>query len=258
MDYRAFVDGREEPSQRNMSWLCEIQDRFDVEYYAGHERDRGIDVDSVCTQIDTGIADTREHLDYLSTVAQLLDDVEVDTIEVGDLLEEMKVRRQVEPEREYRLLGVRWWGGGPFVTEHKPGSEIHANPLYEVLAGSLIYNRLFAWRAAFAVLEYEHDGCYVSNEFPTFAVREGVSNASLVKLFIVHCMNGPYYTAIVDAQSTGSTKTSRTRPNQQEFLSTRIAMPKSVDDRRTAVALLQRADDDRKRIRIVCVSSFVI
>jgi len=107
-------------------------------------------------------------------------------------------------------------------------------------SGLVVYNRLFAFRGSFAVAEKEHEGCFVSGEFPTFKVKSDVENGDIVCKYIVHCLNSPKYLAVVDALSTGSTKTSRNRFNQKLFLTMKIDIPKSPDALKTIVTLLDK------------------
>ncbi len=67
-----------------------------------------------------------------------------------------------------------------------------------------------------------------------FRAKEGVPDADMLCRYIVHCLNSPQYLAIVDAESTGSTKTSRNRFNEDEFLDFVVQVPQAADDLRTA------------------------
>ena len=247
MDYRAFLRGQATLDQHRMSWISKVHDRLDAEYHAEPDAESAVDLTSIRAEMYAGIRDTESSLQELASLPKLIDELNIDTVAVGDLLKEVGIRRQLDPEQEYRLLGVRWWGEGAFIREQKRGRDIKAKSLYEVRSGCLIYNRLFAYRAAFAVLEDMHDGCYVSNEFPTFTVREGIEQPKLVKQFILHCMNSSYYIALIDAQSTGSTKTSRNRFNQSQFLRMQIAFPTSGKDLCQAVVLLQKGDEMKRQ-----------
>ena len=107
----------------------------------------------------------------------------------------------------HRLLGVRWWGEGAFVREQKLGRQLRGQ-VFRVSAGNLIYNRLFAFRGSFASVSPELDGCFASGEFPTFRVRPDVKGSELLFRYIARVLNSPQTLAVVDRESTGSTKTS--------------------------------------------------
>src|SRR5690348_15994480 len=89
-------------------------------------------------------------------------------VALGEVLEQVSRVEPVQPDKEYRLLGVRLDGNGPFIRETKTGAHVAAFGLYRVAAGDFIYSRLFAWRGAFGTIDETLDGCYVSGEFPTF------------------------------------------------------------------------------------------
>ena len=95
------------------------------------------------------------------------------------------------------------------------------------------------------MLGHEHDGCHVSGEFPTFAVKRSVEAADSVSKYVVHSLNSPQYLALVDSLSTGSTKQSRNRFNQKLFLDLLIQMPTSPDGLRRVVSLLDKASQLR-------------
>jgi type I restriction enzyme M protein len=62
----------------------------------------------------------------------------------------------------------------------------------------------------------------------------------------VHCLNSPQYLKIIDAQSTGSTKTSRNRFNEKLFADLTIHIPVSKADLSHVVTLLDRATELRQ------------
>lgn len=87
----------------------------------------------------------------------------------------------------------------------------------------------------------DHNDCYVSGEFPTFTAKEGISNPDLITRYVVHCLNSPKYLSVVDALSTGSTKTSRNRFNQKEFLGMKVDIPQDEKGLASIVDLLDRS-----------------
>lgn len=102
-------------------------------------------------------------------------------VRLGEVLEPIARCEAVDPVREYRLLGVRLDGGGPFLREKLLGSSIAATKLYRVHAGDFIYSRLFAWRGAFGVIGRELDGSYVSGEFPIFLPKPDALDVSFLR-----------------------------------------------------------------------------
>jgi type I restriction enzyme S subunit len=119
------------------------------------------------------------------------------------------------------MAGVRWYGEGLFQRETVRGSEQSARWLMPLMPGALIYNRLFAWKASFAVVPPNLAECYVSNEFPQF-----VTDASriLPEYLFLWCLSGRTIKA-VNAASTGSAAVSRNRFREEFFVDFEIALP---------------------------------
>src|SRR5262249_37323308 len=90
------------------------------------------------------------------------------SVHLGQVLTPVAREETIDATKEYRLLGVRLDGQGPFLREVIIGTQTSATKLFRVQRGDFIYSRLFACRGAFGVIGEELNGCYVSGEFPTF------------------------------------------------------------------------------------------
>jgi type I restriction enzyme S subunit len=155
-------------------------------------------------------------------------------VALGEILRQVSRPVAVDPDKTYRLLGAHWYAKGLYVKEEKPGTEIRASNLFEVRAGDFVYNRLFAWKGAFALANPEHEGCFVSNEFPCFeADRERLDPRFLWLYFSRE-------TAWSEALglSSGSTPTSRNRLKEDQFLAMTIPLP-SLPEQRRIVARIE-------------------
>jgi type I restriction enzyme M protein len=240
LDWRAHRRGELVPSDR--SWAAEVRDRLDPKFYRARSGAPTADVETIGQDVAERIANAQAaHAGFADEVAAAFRQTRFVTARLGDLFEEVSDSHSVQPENDYRLLGVRWWGGGTFVREEKRGREIKGKTLYKVTAGWLIYNRLFAFRGSFAVVPEEHGGCYVSNEFPTFVARDSVEHPELVTQYVAHALNSPQYLDAIDAQSTGSTKESRNRWNQPLFADFKIQIPEDEDGLKRTVDILRRS-----------------
>ncbi len=140
---------------------------------------------------------------------------------VGELVHQARREESVDTSTEYRLLGVRWYGEGLFIREQKMGDEVAAAKLYRVKQGDFVYNRLFAWKGSFAVVEPGLDGCHVSGEFPTFEV----DHANLDVRYLLALFTDPAIWGLVEDRSTGGTPTSRNRLKEAAFLNLEIPVP---------------------------------
>lgn len=114
-------------------------------------------------------------------------------------------RELIDPNRTYKLLGVRWYGNGAFLREERLGEGLSAQHIYRVKPGDVIYNRLFAWKGSFGLVGEDLTGCYVSNEFPLFAARLDKVDPQ----FLLRVLQHPRTSERADAFSTGTTSISR-------------------------------------------------
>lgn len=142
-------------------------------------------------------------------------------IRVSELVQQVEERVKVETDKEYNLIGVKWYGEGTFFRETVRGDSLSAAYLTPVIPDAFIYNRLFAWKGSFAVVPEEHRGCFVSNEFPQFIVDERRILPRYLYLFFM-CNST---IKAVDASSIGSAAVSRNRFKEDDFLSFEIPLP---------------------------------
>jgi hypothetical protein len=68
------------------------------------------------------------------------------------VLRRVEREEAVDASKEYRLLGIRLDGPGPFLRETVMGKQTSATKLYCVAKGDFIHSRLFAYRGAFGVI----------------------------------------------------------------------------------------------------------
>ncbi|MBI4715476.1 MAG: restriction endonuclease subunit S [Nitrospirae bacterium] len=143
----------------------------------------------------------------------------------------------VDATKEYRLLGVRLDGQGPFLRQVITGSQIAATKLFLVYEGDFIYSRLFASRGAFGVVDASLDGCYVSGEFPTF-----VPMSDRIDLkFLRYWFQLPKTLARVNENCSGSTPLTRNRFKENFFLSLEIPLPPLSAQRRIVARIEELA-----------------
>jgi type I restriction enzyme S subunit len=147
---------------------------------------------------------------------------------LSTLLRQVSRPENVDPSREYRMLGARWYAGGLFKKDIQTGQSIKAARVYRVQRGDFIYNRLFAWKGSFAVADEESQGCYVSNEFPCFEVESSRLDA---RYLLHYFMQVPSWNKALGLSS-GATPTSRNRLKEKQFLEMSIPLPPVFEQRR--------------------------
>jgi type I restriction enzyme, S subunit len=148
-------------------------------------------------------------------------------VRLSEVLVPVNRNEKVVASKEYRLLGVRLDGRGPFLRETVTGAETSAKSLARVVKGDFIYSRLFAWRGAFGIIDPELDGCYVSSEFPTFNVKPDQLDIQFLNLWFYL----PSTLAAVVECCTGSTPLTRNRFKEEFFLALHIPLPPHGEQR---------------------------
>lgn len=161
------------------------------------------------------------------------------SVRVGTLVRQVTERVRAEADKEYKMAGVRWYGEGVFHRETVRGNEMSASQVTPLVPGALIYNRLFAWKASFAVVPTELADCFVSNEFPQFIPDTSRILAEYLYLF---CTRDATIRA-VNTASTGSAAVSRNRFKEEHFFDFDIPLP-PLAEQKAIVARWRKAKDE--------------
>ena len=90
---------------------------------------------------------------------------------------------RLEPDIEYRTMGVRWYGKGAYDRGIVTTETVKAKHLYRARKGDFTFNRIDTDKGAFDVVSTDLDGALATNEFPLFEVDEEVINAYFLLLY---------------------------------------------------------------------------
>jgi len=166
---------------------------------------------------------------------------------LADVLNPAAREEIVDSAKEYRLLGVRLDGHGPFLRETVIGTQISATKLSRVAAGDFIYSRLFACRGAFGVISEELDGCCVSGEFPTFLPVPRKVDVEFLKYWF----RLPSVITRINEDCSGSTPLTRNRFKENFFLALEIPLPPLAEQRRIVARIEEVAPhiDEARQLR---------
>lgn len=139
----------------------------------------------------------------------------------------------VESDQEYVLAGLYSFGRGLFARSTISGSETRYKSLYRLHQGQLVYARLNAWEGAVAVVTPDHQGLYVSQEFPVFNVD--LDRALPSYLGWISRWKRFWDALMGVARGIGSqTGARRLRVHPDRFLSARIPLPGIPEQARIA------------------------
>lgn len=174
-----------------------------------------------------------------------------DCVPIAQIATRVQRPESVDSTKTYRLLGAHWYAKGLYVKDEKLGAEIRASRLLAVRAGDFVYNRLFAWKGSFALAQEEHDGCFVSGEFPCFQLD---SERVIPRfLWLYFSREAAWLESL--SLSTGSTPTSRNRLKEGQFLKIPVPLPPLDEQRRIVAridelaALIEEAQELRAKAR---------
>lgn len=149
-------------------------------------------------------------------------------VTIQDVVQQVRRTVSVEEGGRYPLLGVRWYGNGAFLREVGVGGKIKATKLFRVEVGDFIYNRLFAWKGSFSVIDEALSENFISGEFPTFVTDRQRLLPEYLNLLM--CQSSTW--TQIERESTGSTATSRNRWKESRFLEWLILLPPLPEQRR--------------------------
>lgn len=89
-------------------------------------------------------------------------------VRLGEVITQVADEHVVDTAGTYPNVGIYSYARGLFAKPPIGGLATSAVKLNRVHTGQFIYSRLFAFEGAYAKVEAEFDGCFVSNEYPTF------------------------------------------------------------------------------------------
>ncbi|MCY4393928.1 MAG: restriction endonuclease subunit S [Rhodospirillaceae bacterium] len=97
------------------------------------------------------------------------------------------VRRpvEIEPDKSYPELGVRSFGRGTF---HKPaldGAQVGTKKLFHIEPGDLVFNIVFAWEGAVAVVQSDDKGRVGSHRFLTCVTAPNTVTADFLQFYFL-------------------------------------------------------------------------
>ena len=135
------------------------------------------------------------------------------------------------PDEDANLVGVRWYGDGPFHREFKEALKITKKSHFVIRKGDVIYNKLFAWKGSFGIVPPDLDGMFVSDKFPTYELDESQVDPQ----FLYWYVRIPQLWQQAKELSTGSATISTVRSKASPFRASSTpysAQPRAAPTRR--------------------------
>jgi len=145
----------------------------------------------------------------------------------------VRTKRPFKPEdgASYPLLGVRWYAAGCHV--HNACAESLKSPtLTRLQPGDIIYNKMWASKGSFGVVDVGQSDAVATSEYPVFRARPGLDTDFLRLVF-----EQPRFWSLAKAWSSGTTGRARLHP--RDFL--RLPVPLPPKDEQFAMAAVFKA-----------------
>src|SRR5208337_4752109 len=142
-------------------------------------------------------------------------------IRFADLFERIERKFLLDDSQYYNCVGVRWYGLGAFVRKKLLGAEISRKQQWIIQSGDIVYNKLFAWKGAFAIVDKEVDGCIVSDKFPTYRVNTEL----LDPRWLGYYFRTPLLAHQAEALSKGAAAISKLTLNPPQFWELSVPLP---------------------------------
>lgn len=158
----------------------------------------------------------------------------------------------VDDEVEYQTVGVRWYGNGAFVRERLIGADIARKQQWIIRSGDVVYNKLFAWKGAFAIAAETVDGLLVSDKFPTYELDV----AQVDPEFLAYYFRTANVAFQAERLSKGAAAISKLTLNPPQFWDLTIPLPGKGEQRRLASMLadVERRIEEARRLRLDAAS----
>lgn len=163
------------------------------------------------------------------------------------ILERTERKFVIDDATEYSRVGVRWYGKGAFVRDRVLGADIARKQQWIVHAGDVVYNKLFAWKGAFAIADDTVDGHLVSDKFPTYAL----DLSKVEPRYLMHYFRTSPLAYQAERLSKGAAAISKLTLNPPQFWDLTIPLPPLAEQHRL-VATLDAAEEklmDAKRFQ---------
>lgn len=167
-------------------------------------------------------------------------------VRFGDVMVPNRRPYTLGPTEDADLVGMRWYGEGPFHRELKPAEKIRKKSHFRIRAGDVIYNKLFAWKGAFGVVPPELDGMFVSDKFPTYELDRSRVDDPYLRWFFRH----PGVWEEAREMSTGSAAVSKLTLNPPKFLELGLPLP-SLAKQKLIVAQIEAVAEKLQRATLL-------
>ncbi len=152
-----------------------------------------------------------------------------ETVRLQHLLKEVRRPVNVREHETYREIGVRSHGRGVFHKAPVTGEVLGNKRVFWMKPGALVFNIVFAWERAVAVLSESEDGMIGSHRFPTYDAIPGRAEAR----FLQYYFTTGYGHYLLELNSPGAAGRNKTL-SQSALMKEEIRVPPAPEQRAIA------------------------
>jgi hypothetical protein len=230
-DFRNFLKDKECEHIFRYSRIVKIDSqisRLDAERYIPVEKDANIDLpcnvsENLLNEINIL---SKQIIAIQKSMQNTFEKNEFDFVRNDKIFEAVKNIILIKPDEEYERLGISGKGNGIFKKEPVNGTIIKAKRLNQIKSNWFTYSRLFAHNGSFAYTTNETAGGVFSNEFPTFLLKYDKFEKEDLLEYLAFYFVSPQVISLINRLTTGSTKESRARFKEEQFLKLYAPIPK--------------------------------
>lgn len=156
-------------------------------------------------------------------------------VQLKELLEPVSRPVVLEEGRTYRRVTVKLYGKGVLLRDRVTVDDLKGEKWFQVKEGDLIFSKIDARNGAFGLIPEALDDGIVTNEFPTFAVKESECHP----LVLSALLTSKAFYGQIEAKVSGATGRRRFEP--EDLLEMEVPFL-ATDERQSMVDELSRVD----------------
>lgn len=173
------------------------------------------------------------------------------SVRFDQIMKRVDRRITLDDDTMYDCVGVRWYGMGAFRREKLSGINIMRKQQWVLRSGDVVYNKLFAWKGAFAIADGSVNNCIVSDKFPTYEADVESVDPNYLRYYF----QTSYIQRQAEALSKGAAAISKLTLNPPQFWELTIPLPPLPEQQRIVAQIeeLARRVEEARGLRRAAV-----
>jgi type I restriction enzyme S subunit len=162
-------------------------------------------------------------------------------VELNELCSLSIEKEQVKEFNNYRLVGIRLWGQGLYERDSIVGHSTQYKFFTKSRTGDLLFNKIWARNGAISVVQEQHNGLYVSPEFPVYSLNKD----NIIQDWMYYYTKYFKFWEFCNEKSRGTSGKNRIKP--ENFLNISIPLPPPPEQKRI-VKIIKSIEEKQQQI----------